>query len=436
MAKYTITESFIRAKIIEGTDRNVIFYDDHAKAPKGFGLRVTPNGAAAFVINYFVDGKERRITVGPHPGLSITAARERAHKLKAEVALGGDPLADKERKREEKVERAQRAQKVATQTLGALLLAYADHLEAQGKVSAGNVRDVAENHVMRAHAELWATPAADIQPDDGVTILAPLVQAGKARSAGKLRSYLRAAYSAAVRARLDASAPQSLRVLGLRSNPMAELPTVDGGTGGTRERALSIAELRSYWRRIEAMNGADGALLRLHLLTGGQRVQQLARVTVADYDRDAKAIRLRDPKGKREKPRIHIVPLIESAQDALETLRGKGDYLFSIDGGKTPAGYDVLHNRLCPVVTAMQDAGEIESRFTIGDLRRTVETRLAALGVSREIRGQLQSHGLGGVQVRHYDKHDYLDEKRAALEALHRLVTGTDASVTPIKRKA
>ena len=46
----------------------------------------------------------------------------------------------------------------------------------------------------------------------------------------------------------------------------------------------------------------------------------------------------------------------------------------------------------------------------------------------------MQSHGLGGVQSRHYNKHEYLDEKRAALETLHRLLTGKAASVTPIKR--
>lgn len=43
---------------------------------------------------------------------------------------------------------------------------------------------------------------------------------------------------------------------------------------------------------------------------------------------------------------------------------------------------------------------------------------LAANGVSREIRGQLQSHGLAGIQARHYDGYDYMPEKRQALEKL------------------
>ena len=50
------------------------------------------------------------------------------------------------------------------------------------------------------------------------------------------------------------------------------------------------------------------------------------------------------------------------------------------------------------------------------DLRRTCETMLARMGISKDLRAQLQSHGLSGVQDRHYDKHDYIDEKRTVLE--------------------
>jgi hypothetical protein len=56
--------------------------------------------------------------------------------------------------------------------------------------------------------------------------------------------------------------------------------------------------------------------------------------------------------------------------------------------------------------------------FKLKRIRSGVETLLAANGISREIRGHLQSHGLTGVQARHYDGHDYMPEKRKALEVL------------------
>jgi hypothetical protein len=68
------------------------------------------------------------------------------------------------------------------------------------------------------------------------------------------------------------------------------------------------------------------------------------------------------------------------------------------------------------ISAAMVKAEEAREPFQLRDLRRTAETMLAKLGTGPNIRGEVQSHGLGGVQKRHYDQHDYLEEKRAALQ--------------------
>jgi hypothetical protein len=56
---------------------------------------------------------------------------------------------------------------------------------------------------------------------------------------------------------------------------------------------------------------------------------------------------------------------------------------------------------------------------------------LASLGVSRNVRAQLQSHGLGGVQQRHYDRHEYILEKRQALEKWRRHLERLKAGMAP-----
>ena len=58
---------------------------------------------------------------------------------------------------------------------------------------------------------------------------------------------------------------------------------------------------------------------------------------------------------------------------------------------------------------------------------------LASAGVSRDTRGRLQSHGISGVQATHYDGHDYLPEKRQALETLLRLLEADQGKVVPIR---
>jgi hypothetical protein len=56
-----------------------------------------------------------------------------------------------------------------------------------------------------------------------------------------------------------------------------------------------------------------------------------------------------------------------------------------------------------------------------------VETLLARR-ISKEHRGRLQSHGISGVQDRHYDGYEYMDEKRHALETMLSLLETSPTS--------
>ena len=58
--------------------------------------------------------------------------------------------------------------------------------------------------------------------------------------------------------------------------------------------------------------------------------------------------------------------------------------------------------------------------FDLRDIRRTVETIMAGMKISKDDRAQVLSHGISGVQSVHYDRHGYADEKRAALRSWER----------------
>ncbi len=66
---------------------------------KGFALRVTPGGAKAFVLDYRVEGRQRRITLGAYPDWSVQAARKTAKELKREVDHGRDPMGERHAER-------------------------------------------------------------------------------------------------------------------------------------------------------------------------------------------------------------------------------------------------------------------------------------------------------------------------------------------------
>jgi hypothetical protein len=48
-------------------------------------------------------------------------------------------------------------------------------------------------------------------------------------------------------------------------------------------------------------------------------------------------------------------------------------------------------------------------------LRRTWKTLAGGVGLSLEVRNRVQGHALQDVGSRHYDRHSYLEEKRAAM---------------------
>ena len=58
----------------------------------GFGIRLTAGGVRSFVLNYLVNRRERRMTIGRFPAWSTSAAREDARALKRKINLGVDPL--------------------------------------------------------------------------------------------------------------------------------------------------------------------------------------------------------------------------------------------------------------------------------------------------------------------------------------------------------
>lgn len=375
-------------------------------------------------------------------GLSLAQATAEAGRLSKRYQAGERDLRGaiasdtRERERLRQVEEAAaKAQRLRdSATLAALAGAYVKQLREAGKSSATAVERAMHRHLRDKWPALWAQPAGDLSADDFIAPLAALTADGKLREAGKLRSYLRAAYAAAIAAKSDPRMHGDLRSLALAVNPLRDMAAIQSASP-PRMRALSVDELRAYWTRLEALPVPFGPLLRFHLLTGGQRCEQLARAKTADIDFDARTLTIFDGKGRRSAARAHVVPLIAGAWKALEDMAPvrAGDSVATANCGVSGASYYTYRSAILEVSEAMVKAGEATATFTPGDIRRTVETRLAARRVSRETRAHLQSHGLGGIQSRHYDRHDYLDEKREALELLFGLVTSQSASVTKLR---
>ena len=169
--------------------------------------------------------------------------------------------------------------------------------------------------------------------------------------------------------------------------------------------------MRAYWRLIKPVGGIEAATLRLHLVTGGQRIEQLVRLRWADVSEASFTIF--DGKGRPgQGPRPHQLPLPDVARQALAEFTREGEFAISTTRGEKPISVRTLAGWAHDLVGTSIDG------FQLKRMRSCVETLLAANGINREVRGHLQSHGLTGVQAHHYDGHDYMPEKCRALELL------------------
>jgi len=383
-----------------------------------FRYRNTADGDRAILLGRY-DSRGK-----PH-GLRLVDAMHEARKFATQLQSTPDLSGHRELEERRAVERRRdelRERRAADdRTLGRLCDVYAEHLQKQGKLAHKDVRNIFKLHVA---GELRSTPAAKVHPTDITSAVRRLVEVGKARTAGKLRSYLSAAFSLALKAEADPTAPADALGFKVMSNPVSAVRAVNGVRA--RDRVLSNGELRFLMRRATALPEATADALALAILLGGQRPAQLLRATREDVQSDR--IVLRDPKGRRQVARVHVLPLSDAAKAIVDRRMQIADelgtpYLFT-STGKASLRLETLSEYIKRVsddfvAQGQQGRGRRDAvrGFQLRDIRRTCETELAALGVSRDVRAQLMSHGLGGVQQQHYDRHDYFAEKQRALDA-------------------
>lgn len=324
-------------------------------------------------------------------------------------------------------------------TFSQLLSDYVDHMERLGRKSYREVQGALRLNVLTPFPALCARRAKDITPPDISEIVRHCLQRpvaekgrgarltkakainGKKRQADKLRSYLQTAFSFGLENDLN-----PLRVgntlYGLTHNPARDVPVIQGANRANTW-VLKKEELQAVLLALEELPALHQAIGKAMLYLAGQRVVMLCRVTWDDFYDDGEhglIMRLIEEKGGPYTPkRDHLLPITPR-------LYGIMSPLFALKNlGKAPGPFSVRGRvSMCPntALNIFSEIGERLSvegksrRFTWRNLRATVETQLAAMGVTQERRAWLLSHGRSGVQAKHYDRYSYLSEKREDLE--------------------
>jgi integrase len=373
----------------------VDFFD--ASLP-GLALRVsgvtpsTPEGRRTWSLFYRYGGQQRRLTFGTYPAISLAQARRKAGDALALVGEGKDPAVAKA---DAKAAAARPADTVAS----VADLFIKRHLEGKQR-AASYIADTTRNfrnHVLPRWSE---RNIATISRRDVIQLLDAIMDSGSGKLAGgpiaanRVLATIRAMFNFALRRGL------------IDANPA--LLVTPPGAERARDRVLSDEEVRAVWQASYTLSYPFGPWFRLLLITG-QRRSEVSRMRCADLDLERAVWTL--PAAATKAGRAHIVPLAPLAVDLLRSLpRMLGPYVFSTDGGEKPIrGFAKAKVRLDRGIS------EAAAPWTIHDLRRTAASGMASLGSGRFVIGKVLNHSDRSVTAI-YDRHEYLGEKRRALE--------------------
>lgn len=189
-----------------------------------------------------------------------------------------------------------------------------------------------------------------------------------------------------------------------------------------RERVLSMDELSRVWAAAGEAAYPFGHMVRLILLTG-QRRSEIAEMEVGWVDAEKRTVEI--PASRYKTKRAHVFPLSPSAWALVEALPrwNGGDCLFSTTGGRRPvSGFSKAKLRLDELIAKHGEKEGLPPMepWTVHDIRRSVATHMARLGIAQEHIERVLGHVVQGVAGT-YNRYSYMDEKRAALEAWGKL---------------
>jgi integrase len=217
---------------------------------------------------------------------------------------------------------------------------------------------------------------------------------------------------------------------GLQGSPCAFMKQARViGARNSKDRILDDAELVAFSRAAARMPYPFGPLYRL-LLLSGLRLNELADATWGEFDlkEGVWTIPAARMKGKNGKARPHIVPLTADILAVLSNLPrfNHGEYLFSATNGTQPVWVAQrvkkrLDVRMLSTLRALakllgDDVAKVRLEPWVNhDLRRTVRSRLSQLRVDADVAEAILAHVKSGIRGV-YDKYEYFDEKRHALE--------------------
>lgn len=380
----------------------------------GLYLVVQPTGAKSWALRYRFGGKPKKVTVGAFPLFGLADARDEARKALMDLERGIDPAGAKQVAKEAAIAAAQKGEDEVRDKVKTVIADFLKRHAARNKRAA----DVTAMFRREVTPKWGERSVQSISKRDVIELLDGIIDRGSPITANRVRAHLNTFFG------------------WCRGRDVIEVNPLDGvklpAPETSRDRVLKDSELAMFWQATSEVGPPFGDLYRFLLLTG-QRLREAAEMTEHEVSGDIWAI----PSARSKNGDEHSVPLSDHAKSILKgvpRVSGKPGFIFTTTGGTPVSGFTRAKERLDRAMSKLANEGVAEDDedriqippFTIHDLRRTAATGMADLRFPPHVVEAVLNHKSGtrrGVAAV-YNRGEYFDDRRAALDAWARRIEG------------
>jgi len=420
---------------------------------RGWGrliLEVKPNGAKYFFFQYFrkQNGKSKRIlvTIGRfkesnrEPGMSLADAREQGSEYESLRKKGVDIKTYLEEQGLEEQARVRRVEAAKRRgSLAQLMDSYLAAMEADGKRSFESVGHSLRIYVRGPFPEMLKRKADTIEADDIRLILSRMIDKGVTTHTNRVRSYLHAAFAHGLKQDNNPRSYSSEQTrFNLKFNPVTYIP-IQGDYERVGEYVIPEKEIKIIWDKLPNKSLVSSWAVKLALTTG-QRLGEIIRVKWSDIDFKDHTMLI--PASVSKNKRDHITALGKLSWAVIGQMKestGDYEYLFPASyKGKYIEGKHIHSSTIAESIREYCYQNKKVQKFLTRDIRRTWKTLGGKAGIDKATRDLVQNHALHDISTKHYDRYDYLPEKKQAMNIWNdylELILDPDRKVVHISKK-
>lgn len=359
---------------------------------KGFGVRILPSGSRSFIFEKRVEGRVRRMTIGKYGELTCEQARKQATKLAGQLAMGGNPIADRQR------------EKMLALTLEQV---FADFVRVR-PLKDRTLYDY-RRLIEVAFAQYKTRPLTALTKGAALQLHRALGQDRGEAYANLAMRFLRSLFNFAI-AHYEDGFGRPL----LTDNPVHRITQTRAWFHTERRQTIiKVWELAPWYRAVDALRqvpqheSASIADYIEFLLYTGLRRQEAAQLTWTNVDLRDRSLTIPDPKNRSP----HVLPLCDRALALLAQRQAvaRNQYVFA---GTGRLGYLVEPKRQLEKVIAASGV-----HFSLHDLRRTFITVAESLDVPPYAIKRLVNHKMKNDVTAGYIVSD-LERLRAPMQKI------------------